>query len=144
MHLDSLDPATPQGLRLAAISGVRVAEENQLSVLGSIPSLPAVFEVAFNDWQQLPAKFWIHPAIPVTYLGMWSGKRNLAEFQLGRWSRVPVNDPVQNWIARMMTELQNVRPIPRVSPVNQAAMLAEVYRQTGVRWHGSLSTGSTL
>lgn len=116
MHSNSPDTITPQGLRLASIRGVRVSEENGLFVLGSIPSLPAVFEVSCADWNVLPKRVLIHENIPVSYFGLWSGRRCLAEFQLGSWFCPPTDPDAQSWLARLMHPLQNIRPIPRLSP----------------------------
>lgn len=97
--------------RLRTIALVR--EIRGLWVHGEIFSLPgSVFELSFEQayrfGKDLPPVA-VLPGTDATYLGIWQGKRNLFEFQLGKLVCIPDAETYARHIAPLIVGISGYR-----------------------------------
>lgn len=109
-----MNPADPIN-RLLSTGLCSVSEYRNLWIKGRILSHPdqPAFELSFEDWESIHVNrahhLLIHPSLPITYLSLQSGPRNLAEFWVGRWLTVPPPDLHQH-LANMLKPLMGYQP----------------------------------
>lgn len=80
------------------------------------------FEVSFEDSNAIRAakqqdRFFPHPRVPVTYLGLWLGRRTVAEFQLGTWFKRPDEGADAYILSQLLHPLLDARPVAVVQQV---------------------------
>lgn len=78
------------------------------------------FELSFEDnvaiRQAKATHLFPHPRIFATYIGIWTRKRTVAEFQLGTWVKRPV-DPEDNLVlSKLLVPLVDVNPLAVAIP----------------------------
>lgn len=94
-----------------------VVEEVGLTVTLRQKSAPYLFvEWMSEDWDTISRakmghKYFIHPQVPITYLGIHSEKRTVAEFQLGNWPIIPAEPDVVSFLSELMARQMNFRPV---------------------------------
>lgn len=78
------------------------------------------FELSFEDSvairQARKTEYFPRPRIYATYLGLWSGRQTLAEFQLGTWTVRPVDDHHNLLLSKLLVPLVDVNPIAVAAP----------------------------
>lgn len=99
---------SPQYIALRRNPDIKVNWEVGWWMGGRIKDGP-LFEMAFENWQLSP-KILPLPGVPVTYLGLFDGKRNLAEFQFGFWAKKPGVSDIQH-VLTLFHLLQHIRPV---------------------------------
>lgn len=127
----------PQVLRLESHPAVTVTEQRGWWTKGKIDDRN--FELSFEDYVQfLPyaAKMFPIPRVPLTYLGIFSKKHTVVEFQLGQWPQRPRDEEAHLQLSILLSLLMDVRPMfyqPSPTPIQIAQMAAHAYPGTRVR-----------
>lgn len=80
-------------------------------LLDNLFQTPPNFEISAEDFNRVPRNMLIHPQVPLTYLGIWEGRRTLAEFQLGSWPRRPTDEFANSTLLPLLSLLRNVGPM---------------------------------
>lgn len=101
-------PRSPQGQALDRGDFI-VTEELELWVKGRRRDM--AFEIGYDNHNEIPVSYRIHPAVPLTYLGLFRQRTTLAEFQLGSWPTIP-NAQTMRVLVELLSCLEGVRPLP--------------------------------
>lgn len=107
---------SPQREALERNKLVSVSEERDWWLKGKItePGVITTFELSFEmpDGvlpEHMP-KICVHPRVGVTYMGLFQGKYNVAEFFWGGWPGRPKTPEAERLVSLLCTLLVDIRP----------------------------------
>lgn len=107
---------SPGGQRLELAKVATITEEFGWWLKGRLRGRhlsDVYFEVSFEDYAPILKRrpdLLPYPNVPVTYLGLWTGKRCHAEFQMGQWCVKPKDDIYLRAVTKILHALQHHKP----------------------------------